>query len=64
MTKRAIDRASKRFALELLKMVGPALFPAEHRDFYEETYRLCRSLLEACRRQADRERCRFKPSMN
>jgi hypothetical protein len=64
MTKRAIDRAAKRFALELLKMVGPVLFPAERLDFYEETYRLCRSVLEACRRQAGRERCLYKPSMN
>jgi hypothetical protein len=64
MTKHAINGASRAFAEALLKMVAPALFPAERRDFYAKAYRLCRSLIEACQRQAGRERCRFKPSRN
>lgn len=64
MTDHAIDEAARRFTEALLNMVGPALYPAERRDFYEEAYRLCRSLIEACRRQASREKCRLKPSMN
>jgi hypothetical protein len=64
MTKRAIDRAARYFAKKLLDMVEPVLYPAERRDFHEEAYRLCRSLIEACRRQAGRERSRIRPSMN
>jgi hypothetical protein len=59
-----MDRLTQRYARAFLKMVRLVLYPAEQRDFYEEAARLCRSLIVECQRQAGRERCRYKPSMN
>jgi hypothetical protein len=64
MTERAMDGKARRYARAFLRMVRPALCHSERRDFREAAYRLCRSLIESCQRQAGRERIRIKPSLN
>ena len=51
-------------AQALLDMVGPALLPAERKDFWEESYRILVALLEAYDQQAQREAARLTPSRN
>jgi hypothetical protein len=48
----------------LLETVAPALRPEEHRDFFDEAYRIVLAALEAYDQQAEREAARLKPSRN
>ncbi len=50
MTKEAIRLAAYYVARRLTKMAAPALLPAEQRSYFQETYRVIRSLIESCQR--------------
>lgn len=48
-------------ATALLDMVGPALLPAERKDFWDEAYHILIAMLEA---YDQREAARLTPSRN
>ena len=64
MTKRAIHLAAVKAAEALTTMVSPALLRHERRHYYRQAYWLCRTLIEACKRQAVRDLLRSAPSNN
>ncbi len=50
-------------AQALLDMVGPVLLPAERKDFWDESYRILKAMLESYDLHAQGE-TRLKPSRN
>jgi hypothetical protein len=64
MKDRNVCHAAAEAAWRLREMVAPALLRHERKEFYKQALKLCRSLIESCRRQAGREKMRIRPSLN
>ena len=64
MANRLRHDAAFAAARVLLETVAPALRPEEHRDFFDEAYRIIIACLESYDQQAQREAARLRPSRN